>query len=391
MTLNQSSLNVKRRTGAAVTILIVFAAMYGKRLFVPRPSDFNISSVDERPVITGEPRYEVRDASHGRTQSVHSAAAVETKSGKLIAFWYGGSREGARDVALYSSTFSSQTRQWGPETVVLTREQLQGQLRRNIRKLGNPVVLRDARNRLWLFFVSVSLGGWSGSSINFMMSDDEGRHWSPARRLVSSPFLNISTLVKGSPFLYSDQSIGLPVYHELFGKFGEILRLDGEGNVLDKSRLSWGRYSIQPEIVPMSARTAVGFMRYTGKPPLRMLMLRTEDAGRHWGEPWKIGLPNPNAAVDSLRLDNGDLLLVFNNAEDSRGDLSLGYSRDQGRTWRVIHEVERKMVDAGQGAQEYSYPWLTRTSDGNYHLFYTWRRTHIRHVTFNQAWLEKKR
>lgn len=379
------------RAGAVVAILIVFAAMYGKRLFAPQSPEFNISPAGERPVISSEPRYQVRNASHGRTQSVHSATAVETKSGKLVAFWYGGSREGARDVALYSSTFSSQTRQWGPETVVLTREQLQGQLRRYIRKLGNPVALRDAHNRLWLFFVSVSLGGWSGSSINFMVSDDEGRHWSPARRLVSSPFLNISTLVKGSPFLYSDRSIGLPVYHELFGKFGEILRLDAEGNVLDKSRLSRGRYSIQPEIVPMSARTAVGFMRHTGEPPFRILMLRTEDAGRQWSEPWKTDLPNPNAAVDSLRLDNGDLLLVFNNAEASRDDLALGYSRDQGRTWKIVHEVEPRQVDKGQGSREASYPWLMRTSDGNYHLFYTWRRTHIRHVTFNQAWLEKKR
>lgn len=383
-------LNAQRRTGAVVAIFAVFAALYGKLLFAPQSPDFNISTVGERPAATGKARYEVRSVSRGRTQSVHSAAAVETESGKLMAFWYGGTREGARDVALYSSTFSSQTRQWGPETVVLGREQLQGQLRRNIRKLGNPVALRDARNRLWLFFVSVSLGGWSGSSINFMVSDTEGRNWSPARRLVSSPFLNVSTLVKGSPFLYSDQSIGLPVYHEFLGKFGEILRLDAEGNVLDKSRLSWGRYSIQPEIVPMSAQTAVGFMRHTGEPPFRILMLRTEDAGRQWSEPWKIDLPNPNAAVDSLRRDNGDLLLAFNNVEDSRDDLSLGYSRDQGRTWKVIHEVEREKVDKGQGPREFSYPWLTRTRDGDYHLFYTWRRTHIRHVTFNQAWLEKK-
>jgi predicted neuraminidase len=383
-------LTEKRRPLAAVAIFLVFGALYGKLLFSPQSPDFKFSTEGERATRAAKPRYEVRNASHGGTRSVHSAAAVETESGRLLAFWYGGTREGARDVALYSSVFSPQTRQWGPETVVLTREQLQGQLRRNIRKLGNPVILRDARNRLWLFFVSVSLGGWSGSAINLMMSDDEGRSWGPARRLVSSPFLNVSTLVKGSPFLYSDQSVGLPVYHEFLGKFGEILRLDPDGNVLSKSRLSWGRYSIQPEIVPTSPQTAVGFMRYTGEPPFRILMFNTEDAGHQWSEPWKIDLPNPNAAVDSLRLANGDLLLVFNNIESSREDLSLAYSRDQGRTWKVIHEVENERVDLGLGPREFSYPWLTRTRDGEYHLFYTWRRTHIRHVTFNQSWLEKR-
>ena len=37
---------------------------------------------------------------------------------------------------------------------------------RYIRKLGNPVVTRDAAGRIWLFYVSVSVGGWSGSAIN---------------------------------------------------------------------------------------------------------------------------------------------------------------------------------------------------------------------------------
>src|SRR5690606_30317226 len=37
--------------------------------------------------------------------SVHAATAVELPDGSLRAFWFGGSREGARDVAIWSSDF----------------------------------------------------------------------------------------------------------------------------------------------------------------------------------------------------------------------------------------------------------------------------------------------
>jgi len=42
----------------------------------------------------------------------------------------------------------------------------------------------------------------------------------PARRLVSSPFFNLSTMVRGEPVQYADGTIGLPIYQNLLGSFG---------------------------------------------------------------------------------------------------------------------------------------------------------------------------
>ncbi|WP_206323709.1 exo-alpha-sialidase, partial [Pseudomonas viridiflava] len=92
-----------------------------------------------------------------------------------------------------------------------------------IRKLGNPVIALAPDKRLWLFYVSVSVGGWAGSTVNAMVSSDMGANWSPPRQLVTSPFLNISTLVRAAPVFHADGSIGLPVYHEFLGKFAEYL------------------------------------------------------------------------------------------------------------------------------------------------------------------------
>ena len=113
---------------------------------------------------------------------------------------------------------------------------------------------RAADGTLWLFYVSVSLGGWAGSSITMMTSDDDGASWNTPRRLVTSPFINISTLVKGAPFLYADGTMGLPVYHEFVSKFAEILRLDKTGKVIDKQRLAaGGQGTLQPVVLVQGA------------------------------------------------------------------------------------------------------------------------------------------
>jgi predicted neuraminidase len=319
---------------------------------------------------------------------VHSATAVELADGRLRAFWYGGTREGASDVAIYTSVYSPKGETWSPERAVMTRELAQRHLQRYLRKLGNPVVGRDRGGRLCLFFVSVSVGGWAGSAINLTISEDEGETWSPPRRLVSSPFFNISTLVKGAPLLFSDGTTALPVYHEFLGKFGELLRLDDEGRVVGKTRLSWGKSSLQPVIVPRSETDAVAFMRYAGDPPARVLVIRTSDAGGHWSEPVKTALPNPNSAVGSVLLAGGPLVLAFNNAEENREDLSLALSSDFGASWRVARRLEGESLAPHAPVPEYSYPWIMQDRAGELHVLYTWGRSRIKHAVFNRAWLE---
>ncbi len=333
------------------------------------------------------PLYEDRLISHEATPQVHAATVVELSDGRLRAFWYGGTEEGTRDVSIFSSVYEPATSQWSPETPILDRWSTQTDVRRYVKMIGNPVAFRYGDREIWLFYVSVSVGGWSGSAINLAVSRDEGQTWNPARRLITSPFLNLSTLVKGPALVLESGLVALPVYHELMGVFGEILRLDREGNVVGKSRLSRGTSSLQPVILPSSASNAMGLMRYAGAPPKRVLAVRTADGGQHWTQPWKTGLPNPNSAVAGARLDDGSLMVVFNASETDRSNLSLALSSDDGESWRTIHQFE----EDPSGSDEYSYPFLIRSISGDYHLLYTWHRTHIKHVHFNPAWLEAAR
>ncbi|MBW1901976.1 MAG: exo-alpha-sialidase, partial [Deltaproteobacteria bacterium] len=264
-------------------------------------------------------------------------------------------------------------------------------LDRYIKSLGNPVVIKDKSSKLWLFYVSISFGGWSGSAINLTTSTDEGKTWTPSRRLISSPSCNLSTLVKGNPFLFEDGTIGLPVYHEFIGKFSELLHLDRQGNVIRKIRLSWGRYSLQPVIVPITQKTGVGFMRYSGKTLPRVLLVRTTDGGTTWLDPVKVDVPNPNAAVASIRLKNGAILLIHNNDEDLRCDMTLSCSEDNGNTWRAIYEFEKAEDENCQDRSPgFAYPYIIRTQNGDFHLLYSWNGTHIKHVQFNLRWVKQK-
>lgn len=348
---------------------------------------FNLSAFVAEPIHSGPARsislYQEVLVTNAETPSVHAATAYASGENDLVAFWYGGTREGASDVSLYSSRYDGKN--WSNPWLAIDRREIQTASLRHVRKIGNPVVHKFATGEVWLFFVTVSVGGWAGSAINLVTSIDDGQSWSKPKRLVTSPFLNISTLVKGPAFNFADGAIGLPVYHEFLGKFSELLKVDRHMNVVSKTRLSSGRFSLQPVILPTSPEHAVGFMRYAGESPRRIL--RFEGDGRLWSSAQKIHLPNPNAAISVINLGKENLLMAFNNTDQGRHDLSLAYSEDQGRSWKVIVSLE----SAGEATDaEYSYPWLMRSGNGNYHLLYTWHKTHIKHITFNDGWLRSQ-
>lgn len=377
--------SVESRAWALLSLAAVaaaFAAAFADEAPSAEPLAFDVapaSSSTSLEALEGETRI----VSAGSPPSVHSATAVEIARGRVRAFWYGGSREGAKDVAIYTAVFDPLASAWSPQEIAVTREETARDLGRYVKKLGNPVVARDARGRLWLFYVSVSVGGWSGSAVNFRISEDDGATWGRARRLVTSAFLNLGTLVRGPVVLFEDGALGLPVYHELLGKFGELLRISPEGEVLEKIRLSHGRTSLQPVVVPLAPHDAVAFLRSSGSSPRRVLSVATEDGGRTWGELAPTGLPNPDAAVAALRSSGGEVVIAFNDSEADRSNLKLAVSRDAGRRFEILREVEPP--EPPQASTELAYPWLLETSDGALHLLYSWNRRRIVHVRYRSS------
>ncbi|HEV8267765.1 MAG TPA: sialidase family protein, partial [Thermoanaerobaculia bacterium] len=320
----------------------------------------------------------------GLTPMVHVPSILAGRDGRLLAAWYGGSKEGARDVRLFvASRESAPGAAWSPPRVALTAGTASALLGRPVRKLGNAVLFSAGAGRVGLLFVSAFMG-WSTSSLNVATSSDGGESFSFARRLVLSPFLNVSELAKNAPATLSDGSLAFPIYHDLLGKSAEILwlALDGEGRLAtaSKTRIASGRAAMQPALVPLSPRDALAFLRdESGDDRLRVA--RTSDGGRTWSSPEPTGLPCPRSGLDALRLPDGRVLVAFNDGKD-RSSLSLAVSADEGRSFG-----RRVIVERESGA-ELSYPFLEMAPDGVVHLVYTWKRARIRHVAFDAEWLE---
>jgi predicted neuraminidase len=176
---------------------------------------------------------------------------------------------------------------------------------------------------------------------------------------------------------------------------------------------------------------AKSYMRYAGdEAPYRVLTQSTTDGGKSWSRPEKISILNPNSALAGLR-DESRILLVLNNTEDERDRLSLEISDDNGQSWQthylfedrsqyakgslskkaflqllrhglqqtkrsqqrdteqLLKQVSKQTCRKGACAFQYDYPYIIRSRNGDYHLLYTWNRSLIKHVRFNDAWLEQ--
>ncbi len=429
-------------------VFIAFGAAFYKVAQRPSPALFQLLLTEQKigimqkngvsQISNAAPDIRTHFVSTQQNISTHAASLVELNDGRIRAFWFAGSREGAEDVEIRSAVFDPAKNLWGSEHSIANREDTQRSLLRYVKKLGNPVAQRASDGTLWLFYVTVSLGGWAGSSITAITSSDDGATWSPARRLITSPFINISTLVKGTPFLYSDGTIGLPVYHEFIGKFGEILRIKNNGRIansgeiIDKQRLSSGKSTLQPVILIKDPQHALVLMRRSGASPKRVIATTTDDAGQHWSLPAKTTLANPDAALSGVALPDGRILVVLNDIETGRDALSLVVAADGGATWKTVYQLEdqrgqptdpshylaRYLQAAAESAKateasitdatgyaksaqrnkceaqvcgfEFSYPYLIQARNGDFHLVYTWNRSFIKHVQFTRAWLDQR-
>lgn len=337
------------------------------------------------------------------TPSAHACSLTMAPDGSLLAAWFGGESEGSRDVAIHmvrvpdsalgpaptvevareGSSPPARSEPW----VSIDRERLQALTSRVIRKLGNPVLWFDGAGALHMNLVSVSYGGWSGSAVNQLVSDDEGKSWREARRLVVSPFFNLSTLVRTQPQVLQDGSIGLPAYHEFVQKWGMWLRVTTDGHVLASAPMK--RYEggqLQPAVASLSPTDAVAALRSTGRTH-RVGWSATSDAGVSWPlQPAHstVEVPNPDSSVAMIRLQDGSLLLACNPLESGRNRLQLFRSSDAGATWVALREIE----SSADGADEFSYPALVQDRAGRIHLGYTWKREGICLCSFSPEWLD---
>ena len=316
-------------------------------------------------------------------RKAHSATLAELPDGTLVAAWYAGSGEGARDVTIQFSSRSPDGK-WTPPRRIFDREGVSSAMQRFVLSLGNPLLLAGDNGELGLLFVTISAGKWSGSSMNLSWSLDGGASWSVPEKLHLNPLANLSALPRNPPVALVGGGWGVPVYEEFFGRFPEMLWLRPHNSVPTAavSRMDDGMSVFQPSVVPLSKNDALAFYR-DDSGAKSVFLSRSENRGRTWSARHQSALPNVDSGVCALRLPDGRLLCVVNDSSDrSRENLRLALSEDGGVKWRYIATL---VEEAGQ---TFAYPYMILGRDGRVRMLYSARDTRIAYAEFNTAWVD---
>jgi predicted neuraminidase len=302
--------------------------------------------------------------------SAHASTIVETADG-LVAAWFGGTREGAADVGIWSSRQVKGA--WSAPVEVANGLQPDG----TRHPCWNPVLFRNADNSIRLFYkVGPSPQRWWGMSRS---SADNGRTWSAAERLpdgVLGPIKNKPVRLSDGTII-SPSSTETPEQPSVWRVHFERSSDNGRTWTIVRPAVADGApemQSIQPSILLHRGGRLQALGRTRSQ---RVFETWSDDGGRTWSAIALTELPNPSAGTDAVTLRDGRHLLVYNHTPKGRTPLSVATSTD-GKAWDAALVLERE-------PGEYSYPAVIQTSDGLVHVTYTWRRQRIRHVTIDPA------
>jgi len=300
--------------------------------------------------------------------SAHASTIAQTRTG-LVAAWFGGTREGATDVGIWSSRRVGSV--WTAPVEVATGVQQDG----TRYPCWNPVLFDVPGKQLMLFFkVGPSPQRWWGM---VQTSVDGGQTWLPARRLpegILGPIKNKPVLLRDGTLLASSstESPETPskwrVHFERTSDLGVTWATVTPSVSADQPPID----AIQPSVLfhADGRLEAVGRSR-SG----RVFETWSNDNGRTWTPVSLTSLPNPNSGIDAVTLGDGRQLVVYNHTEQGRSPLNVAISRD-GRSWQAALVLERE-------SGEFSYPAVIQTSDSRVHISYTWKRLRIKHVTLD--------
>ncbi|MCS7025077.1 MAG: exo-alpha-sialidase [Bryobacteraceae bacterium] len=308
----------------------------------------------------------------------HPASITELHNGDLFLVFYGGKGEYANDTSVYGALKKKGAKTWS-EPKVLAHDPF--------RSVGNSVIWEAPDRTLWLFYVIRFGDTWSKSRIAAKISQDSGQTWSDSSLIA----LDEGMMVRGRPIVLSNGDYLLPVYHEVgddreaVGAASTSLFLRYRPQTKEwtpTGRIRSPKGNIQPAAVEIRPGWIVAYCRRGGNygPTTNGWLVRAEskDYGETWSEGRDSAFPNPNAAVDFLKLRSGHLLLVFNDSMTKRTPLTVALSTDQDRSYPY-----RKNLAEGPG--DFAYPTAIQTADGKIHVVYTSdRRSVIRHAVFTE-------
>ncbi len=331
---------------------------------------FSCSSVLRKPsVVNLESEYIANPAV---TANSHAATLVEFLPNQIMAAWFGGSYEGAKDVAIYVSKLNDGI--WSTPQITVKPPVIKG----DTLACWNPVLFKSHKTKkLYLFYkVGKNPREWFGAMIT---STDNGTTWSSPNYLPDGflgPIRNKAIEVSPGMILCgsSTESVidnkwraHMEIYNELTDTWSKIqIPNDKEYDI------------IQPTILVHSKNKIQLLFRSKHN---KLITSWSYDKGKSWSNAEMINVVNSNSGIDALQLSSKGFLLVNNPLPQGkdwfygRNILDVEYSSD-GLKWEKLIDLEN------QTEGEFSYPAIIQTKNAQIHIVYTHNRKYINYVNF---------
>ncbi len=352
----------------------------------------------------------------------HSSSIIETSPGSFLVCWFHGSGERkANDVLVNGARLNSGQTKWSPMFVMADTYNLPD---------CNPVLFIDKQNKLWMFWAAVVANRWERSLLKYRTSTDykgegtpnwdwqgvitlqpgeifaetvekgfnelqkEEPIWSEYAPLFTEMTIEAAKdpvkrqtgwMMRTHPIILPGGRIILPIYSDGYN-LSMAAYSDDQGKTWHSSKPMVGFGPNQPSIIRKNDGTLVAYFRDDGSVPMRVLISTSKNDGEDWSWAVDTDIPNPSSSLEVIRLQDGRWIMVYNDTEDTRSQLAVALSEDEGATWKW-----KKYLEKGKGS--YSYPAVIQAKSGLIHVTYSYvtseGKESIKHVSFSSEWIKR--
>jgi len=362
---------------------------------------------------------------------VHASCIVECPNGDLRAVWYENGtqlpppyyserRDKSDDVRIGGARKPAGAGSWEKPFVMSDSFAVSD---------NNPCMVIDAQDQLWLIhptLLGVPDWTWGSALVRYKVSSDYQKPgvptWAKQDILVPHPtgfatvFENtakkyaesrsiteqargmmlkramkqleeplmprLGWMPRAHPLVRSDGTLILPLSNENFSVAVMAMTSDG-GETWTLSNPVPEAGVTQPTLVEFSDGHISAFFRNGGSEH-RIKRSESTDGGMTWSPLTTTDLLHPGAGIEAILLRNGHLLMIYNDKEESPRDrLAVSISTDRGKTWEWTRHIEN--TPGGR----FDYPSIVQAKDGTLHATYSYNLDTIKHVHFNEEWVQE--